>query len=95
VTYDQTAQERLPRRMRDDTEIPVVDKGAIRKQLERDVQAFLEQGGRITVHGPEESGIEKAVFRSVDGHPRRKGSHWREVDVYGRPYEKKHQKEAK
>lgn len=92
---DQIAQERLPRRMRNDTDWPEEDKGAIRKRLERDVQAFLEQGGRITVHGPEESGIEKSVFRSVDGHPRRKGSHWRVVDVYGRPYEKKHQKEAK
>lgn len=63
------------------------EKAELRQQLERDIEAFLSDGGRIKNIPAGLSAQEAKFYTSKAGVPRSKDNRmvWREFDAYGNP----------
>lgn len=67
------------------------EKAELRERLEKDIEAFLKDGGRIKNIPAGLSAQEAKFYTSKGGVPRSKDNRmvWREFDAYGNPTKKK------
>ena len=67
------------------------EKVELRERLEKDIEAFLKDGGRIKNIPAGLSAQEAKYYKSKGGVPRSKDNRmvWREFDAYGNPTKKK------
>lgn len=67
------------------------EKAELRERLEKDIEAFLKDGGRIKNIPAGLSAQEAKYYTSKGGVPRSKDNRmvWREFDAYGNPTKKK------
>ena len=67
------------------------EKAELRERLEKDIEAFLKDGGRIKNIPAGLSAQEAKYYTSKSGVPRSKDNRtvWREYDAYGNPTRKK------
>lgn len=67
------------------------EKAELRERLEKDIEAFLKDGGRIKNIPAGLSAQESKYYTSKGGVPRSKDNRmvWREFDAYGNPTKKK------
>jgi hypothetical protein len=67
------------------------EKAELRERLEKDIEAFLKDGGRIKNIPAGLSAQEAKYYTTKGGVPRSKDNRmvWREFDAYGNPTKKK------
>ena len=67
------------------------EKAELRERLEKDIEAFLNDGGRIKSIPAGLSAQEAKYYTTKGGVPRSKDNRmvWREFDAYGNPTKKK------
>lgn len=67
------------------------EKAELRERLEKDIEAFLNDGGRIKSIPAGLSAQETKYYTTKAGVPRSKDNRmvWREFDAYGNPTKKK------